>query len=109
MATSAQKRVKIADGVTIVTYGDHAIIEDDNKQCSVSISISQEQIDHKNGQKMYRVACKGWTKTVAKGALKQAITMAITSAGFPTIAKYASTASGYIYDAACNYYGSKYE
>jgi len=109
MATSAQQRVKIADGISLVTYGNHSVIEDDNKQCSVSISIAQERIDHQNGQKLYRVACKGWTKTVAKGALKQAISMAITSAGFPTIAKYASTASGIIYDAACNHYNSKYE
>lgn len=106
---NAQQRIQLAQGITLVSNGASSVIEDDNKQCSISISIAQQNIDQKNGQKMYKVACKGWTKTVAKGGLKQAIYLAVSSAGFPTIAKYASSASGYIYDAVCNYYSDKYE
>ena len=106
---NAQQRVQLAPGITLVSNGASSVIEDDNKQCSISITIAQQNIDYKNGQKMYKVACKGWTKTVAKAGLKQAIGLAVSSAGFPTIAKYASSASGYIYDAVCAHYSDKYE
>ena len=105
----AQQRFKIADGISLISYGNQAVIEDDNKNMSISVTISQQNLDNKNGEKMYKVACKGFTKTVIKSGLKQAISVAISSSGFPTIAKYASNASGLIYDAVCAYYGEKYD
>ena len=105
----AQQRILLAPGITLVSNGASSVIEDDNKQCSISITIAQQNIDQRNGEKMYKVACKGVTKTVAKSGLKKAISIAVSSAGFPTIAKYASSASGYIYDAVCDYYSEKYD
>ncbi|MDE5567964.1 MAG: hypothetical protein K2K00_09530 [Muribaculaceae bacterium] len=104
----AQQRIQLAPGITLISDGASSVIEDDNKQCSISITIAQQNIDQRNGEKMYKVACKGVTKTVAKSGLKKAISIAVSSAGFPTIAKYASSASGYIYDAVCDYYDGKY-
>ena len=105
----AQQRILLAPGITLVSNGVSSVIEDDNKQCSISITIAQKNIDQRNGEKLYKVTCKGVTKTIAKTGLKKAISLAVSSAGFPTIAKYASSASGYIYDAVCDYYGEKYK
>ncbi len=108
LGVKAQQRIQLAPGITLISNGTSSIIEDDNKQCSISITVAQQIIDQRNGEKMYKVACKGVTKTVAKSGLKNAIRIAVNSAGFPTIAKYASSASGYIYDAVCDYYSEKY-
>ena len=108
LGIKAQQRILLAPGITLVSNGASSVIEDDNKQCSISITIAQKNIDQRNGEMLYEVACKGVTKTIAKSGLKKAISIAVSSAGFPTIAQYASSASGYIYDAVCEYYSKKY-
>ena len=109
----AQSRTKVGDGVYLVMYGNKAVIEDDNNQCSISVEISQESIDRQTNQKIYKVACGKWTKRVVKDGLKAAIAGGIAASGATggtsAIVSAASTAALYIYEDVCDYYGEKYK
>lgn len=107
--SSDRGRMKIADGLYLVNYGKEVIIEDDINKRSISITISQENIDYQTGKKIYTVACSGWTKQVFKEGLKLAIEYGIrTYGGTKNIADYAGKLSGIAYDAVCDYYGDTY-
>ena len=45
LVSSAQEKIKVSDGLYIVSYGNVAVIEDDVNQRSISITISQDGID----------------------------------------------------------------
>lgn len=109
----AQSRTKVGDGVYLVMYGNKAVIEDDNNQRSISVEISQESIDRQTNQKIYKVACGKWTKRVVKDGLKAAIAGGIAASGATggtsAIISAASTATLYIYEDVCDYYGEKYK
>ena len=70
---NAQNKIKGKDGLYIVSYGKTVVIEDDINQRTISMTISQEQIDQQNGEAVYKVACGQWTKTVIKQGLKGAV------------------------------------
>lgn len=95
-----------------MSYGNTAIIEDDINQCSISISISREQKDQKNGQELYKVVCGKWTKTVVKYALKETVKAGIKASGITgttsLIISGSAELAALIYDAACDYYEDKY-
>ena len=105
---SAQNRVKIQNGLYLVSYGSTVVIEDDINQRTVSMSVSQVQRDERTGQKIYEVACGKWTKRVVKDGLKATIAAGIAasgaSGGTSLIVSAASTLAMYIYDDVCDYY-----
>ncbi len=110
---SAQNRIELSKGVYLVSYGNSAVIEDDNNQRSVSIQISQEIKNRQTGEKIYNVVCGKWTKRVVKDGLDAAITAGIiagaTTSGSGYIVSAAAKAAKYIYDDVCDYYGEKYK
>lgn len=110
---SAQNRIELSKGVYLVSYGNSAVIEDDNNQRSISIKISQEVKNRQTGEKIYNVVCGKWTKRVVKDGLDAAITAGIvagaTTSGAGYIVSAAAKAAKYIYDDVCDYYGEKYK
>ena len=110
---SAQNRIELSKGVYLVSYGNSAVIEDDNNQRSISIQISQEIKDRQTGEKIYNVVCGKWTKRVVKDGLDIAIAAGIAasgaSSGSSLIVSAAAKAAKYIYDDVCDYYGEKYK
>ncbi|OUN73762.1 hypothetical protein B5G10_04175 [Barnesiella sp. An55] len=110
LVSSAQEKIKVSDGLYIVSYGNVAVIEDDVNQRSISITISQDGIDKSRREKMYKVVCGKWTKRVVKDGLKAAIAAGIaasaSSVGTSLIASGVATLASYIYDDVCEYYGS---
>ncbi|MBQ8939120.1 MAG: hypothetical protein IJ047_02725 [Paludibacteraceae bacterium] len=115
------ERYRIGDGLTLVTYGNTAVIEDDNTQQSISLSI--ERREDSNGRPVYDLFCGNkYTKGIMKTSLQVAISSIITSAaasvgasGGPagaaagasigaTISKYANNIASNIYDDVCDYY-----
>lgn len=114
---SAQTRTKISDGVYLVRYGNTAVIEDENSQRSISLSVEKHEDNY--GQIVYDIFCGNkYTKGIAKTALKGAIAAALTSAGSAlggpggatlgaTISAYANSIASNIYDDVCSYYGER--
>lgn len=114
---NAQKKTKIADGVYLVTYGKTAVIEDDNTQQSISLSV--EKREDSSGRPVYDVLCGNkYTKGLAKTALKGGITSALSAAGAAlggpggaalgaTISAYVNSIASNIYDDVCDYYKDK--
>ena len=115
------ERYRIGDGLTLVTYGNTAVIEDDNTQQSISLSI--ERHEDSSGRPIYDLFCGNkYTKGVAKTSLQVAISYIITSAASSmgaaagpggavagatigaTVSKYASNIASNIYDDVCDYY-----
>lgn len=113
IVTNAQDRIKIKDGLYLVSYGKTVVIEDDVNQRSISMEIAQEGIDQRNGEKIYHVVCGKWTKRTVKDGLKAAIAGGIAassaSGGTSLMISAAATLANYIYDDACEYYGEKYK
>lgn len=105
---TAQKRTKIGNGVTLISYGNTAVIEDEKNQRSISITISQEINSRQTNEKIYKVACGKWTKRVVKDGLRLAIIEGIKYAGATggtsAIVSAASTAALYVYDDVCEYF-----
>lgn len=105
---SAQNRVKIKEGLYLVTYGNHAIIEDEVRQQSISVDIAQAGIDKATNRKIYNVACGKWSKRVIGDGLKTAIAAGIAASGATggtsAMVSAASTLALYIYNDACEYY-----
>lgn len=102
--SSAQQRTKLYDGVYIVSYGNTTVIENDNTQQTIQVSVSQSK--NSFGEKVYEVACgNSRSKKVLKGGLKAAIGAALKSSGAGWLASWAvSEAVDYIYDKVCDYY-----
>lgn len=111
--TIAQRKTKIQDGISIVDYGGRYVIEDDINQRSISIEISQERIDDRNNEKMYKIVCGKWTKRIVKTglnyAIKEGVKQAATSGGSTLIVSAAGTIAQWIYDDACEYWDKKNE
>lgn len=110
--SSDQGRVKVADGLYLVSYGGEVIIEDDINQRSISVSVTKEVDDYQSGKATYEVVCGKWSKRVVKDGLKAAIAGGIAasgaSGGTSLMISAAATLANYIYDDICEYYGTKY-
>ena len=110
---NAQERIKVKEGLYLVSYGKTVVIEDEENQRSISMEIAQEGIDQRNGEMIYNVTCGKWTKRTVKDGLKVAIAGGIAasgaSGGTSLIISAAATLANYIYDDACEYYGEKYK
>lgn len=108
-SANAQKRIKINDDLSLVSYGNTTVIEDEKNQRTISIEIAQDGIDKRNNEKIYKVVCGKWTKRVVKDGLKAAIAVGIASAGASVgsslIVSAAATIGGYIYDDFCESHG----
>ena len=115
------ERYRIGEGLTLITYGNTAVIEDDNSQQSISLSV--ERREDNNGRPVYDVFCGNkYTKGIMKTSLQLAITSIITtvaasigsSAGpggtvagasmGATVSKYANNIASNIYDDVCKYF-----
>ncbi len=107
-----QNRFKLSDGIYLVSYGNTAVIEDDNNQRSISISITQDGIDKRNKEKIYKVVCGKWTKRVVKFGINAAVAAGIAAAaptyGVSLSISAAGKAAEYIYDDLCEYYGDSF-
>ena len=110
---NAQDRIKIKDDLYLVTYGNTAVIEDDENNRTISISITKEISDRNTAETTYNVVCGKWSKRGVKDGLKVAIAAGIAasgaSGGTSLMISAAATLANYIYDDACEYYGEKYK
>ena len=109
IAVNAQERTKIKDGLYLVSYGNTAVIEDDENNRTISISITKEIDDRNSSEATYNIVCGKWTKRVVKFGLKSAVAAGIKSAalteGASLIVSAAAELATWIYDDACEYYG----
>ncbi|GHT63311.1 hypothetical protein AGMMS50239_19000 [Bacteroidia bacterium] len=121
ISANAQTRTKIADGLTLVRYGNTAVLEDDVNQRTIRLEVKQKT--NSTGAVVYDFLCGNkYTKDLSKQALKDGITIALTALGGSTgasaaglggvagaaagayIARYANTIAMNLYDDACNYF-----
>ena len=113
LSVNAQERFRLTEHVTIVNYGSTFWLEDDKNQMSISISIAQEGIDRRNNQKMYKVVCGDFTKTVVKTAVSTAVREGIkhsaTTMGSSLMAATAAYAAEKVYSGICDYWGEDFE
>ena len=113
IAVNAQDKIKVKEGLYLVSYGKTVVIEDDVNQRSISMEIAQEGIDQRNGERIYSIVCGKWTKRTVKDGLKAAIAGGIAasgvSGGTSLMICATATLANYIYDDACEYYGEKYK
>jgi hypothetical protein len=113
VATNAQERIKIKEGLYLVSYGNTAVIEDDENNRTISISVTKEINDRNSEEATYNVVCGKWTKRVVKYGLKTAVAAGIKSAGATYGASLAVSAAAelasWIYDDVCEYYGEQYK
>lgn len=111
MSAQASNKHRLGNGVTIEQFGNTWVIEDDNRQMSISVEIAQEGVDRKNNEMMYKVICDGRVKKVAKWALRGAIAAGInaasTSGGSTLLVSASALAADIIYDEACDYWKEK--
>lgn len=108
---NAQERMEIQKDVYLVTYGDKLIIEDDVNNRSVSIEVSQEITDRQNAEKLYKVVCNKYVKSVTKKALKRAIEEGVRWAnqtyGISLSVSAIALAADLGYEYMCDYLDSK--
>lgn len=113
VTANAQERIKVKEGLYLVSYGRTVVIEDEENQRSISMEIAQEGIDQRNGEMVYNVTCGKWTKRTVKDGLKIAIAGGIAasgaSGGTSLIISAAATLANYIYDDVCEYYGERHK
>lgn len=76
---SAQTRTKIADGLTLVRYGNTAVLEDEKNQKTWNLSATREQ--KSTGEWVYTVACEGYTRVAIQGGLQGAISYVLVQSG----------------------------
>jgi hypothetical protein len=100
----AQQRIKLADGIYLVSYGSSFGIENDNTQQSISLSVTQKR--SAAGELVYDVMCGNQlVKEAAKYGLSKAIQTVLTAYGAPSwLGAIAGSATRYIYDAVCDHY-----
>lgn len=113
VAANAQDRIKVKEGLYLVSYGNTAVIEDNENQRTISLSVTKEIKDQQTGEATYNVVCGKWSKRVVKDGLKAAIAGGIAASGVTggtsIMISAAATLANYIYDDACEYYGEKYK
>ncbi|MDE5811897.1 MAG: hypothetical protein K2G64_06210 [Muribaculaceae bacterium] len=109
--TYASNQYDLGNGASIVQYGNTWVIEDNNRQMSISIEIAQAGKDRKNNEMMYNVICNGSTKKVAKwalrGAIAEGVKAAAASGGSSLLVSVSALAVDIIYDEACDYWKEK--
>ncbi len=103
LSISAQKRVKVSEGIYIATYGNVSVIENDNTQQTIQIKVA------KKSDGMYDIFCNNkYVKTVAKSALKSGIKYAITNISGGALTwlsrTVVDTAVDVAYDKVCEYF-----
>ena len=113
IVANAQDKIKIKDGLYLVSYGNTAVIEDDENQRTISLSVTKEIKDYQTGEATYNVVCGKWSKRVVKDGLKVAIAAGVAasgaSGGTSLMISAAATLANYIYDDVCEYYEEKYK
>lgn len=98
---NAQNKVKVGDGVYLVTYGNVTVIEDDNKGMTYQLKVESAGTN-KAGEKVYNVLCKNkLIKGVAKAGLAAAMKSALAGIAPSWLV---GTIVNYAYDAACDYF-----
>lgn len=107
----AQTKTKIQDGLYIVNYAGTYVIEDNINQRSISIEVTQERIDDRNSETMYKVVCGKWAKRVVKTglnyAIKEGIKYAANTGGSTLMVSAVGALTQWIYDDACEYWENK--
>lgn len=108
-SASAQNRVKISDGVYLISYGNTFIIENDNLQRSEPIQLRVEKKTEPNFPTTYDLFCGNKvTKGIAKTALSGAVASILTSSGVASwVTPFAVSIANSVYDEVCDYYGSR--
>ena len=103
----AQQRTKIAEGITLVRYGNTAVIEDDIHQKTWKLSVEREK--NKVGEWVYNVACGNqYTKAVAKFAVERAIKALLVQTGVgASVSNVAARIATTFYDDVCDYFGER--
>lgn len=103
----AQQRTKIAEGVTLVRYGNTAVVEDDINQTTWRLSVERDK--NKAGEWVYNIACGNkYTKAVAKFAVSSAIRALLIQTGVgSTVSGAAATIAVFFYDDVCDYFGER--
>lgn len=103
----AQQRTKIAEGVTLVRYGNTAVVEDDINQKTWRLSVERDK--NKAGEWVYNIACGNrYTKAVAKFAVSRSIKALLIQTGVgSTVSGVAARIAEYFYDDVCDYFGEK--
>lgn len=125
IATQAQERQKITDGVYMVSYGNTTVIEDDIHGQTLQLEVVKSpKGTNSAGQQLYDFVCGNKvTKDLTKTTMKRLITMALTSlgtkigasaAGLPggtagaaigaIASEYANVIASHVYDYACEYF-----
>lgn len=124
-ASAFAERYSFGNGITLITYGNTAVIEDDNTQQSISLSIEKREDSY--GQSVYDILCgnqytKGVTKQLIKDVLSVAIPAATEAIGTSStfgaasgvgasigvaITPYINSIVSNIYDDACEYFGDR--
>ena len=108
---TAQERTQIQKDVYLVTYGDKLIIEDDANSRSISIEVSQEITNRQNAEKMYKVVCNKYVKTVTKfalkGAIEEGVRWAASTYGISLSVSAIALAADLGYEYMCDYLDSK--
>lgn len=101
---NAQERVKMGQGIYLVSYGNTFVIENDNTQQTISLSVNKKT--NNAGEEVYQVLCgNSYTKTVAKYALTSAISGAVAASGVGSwAAGLAGALTSKIYEDVCSYY-----
>ena len=101
----AQTRTKIADGLTLVRYGNTAVIEDDKNQKTWNLSVTREQ--KSTGEWVYYIACGNkYSKNAIKSGLAYAIKDGVASLSIPGFAAAALSGIALVfYDDVCDYFG----
>ena len=101
---NAQKRIKVSDGVYLVTYGNVTVLENDNTQQTIQIKVTKSD-------NLYDVFCGNQTvKRVTKAVLKNTIKALLTKAtlGLSWVGGIViDEAVNITYDSVCNYFGEK--
>jgi hypothetical protein len=113
ITVKAQDRIKIQEGLYLVSYGNTTVIEDDVNKRTISISITKEIDDRNTNEATYNIVCGKWTKRVVKYGLKVAVAEGIAAAGLTEgaslIVSAAAELANWVYDDVCEYYGEKYK
>lgn len=103
----SQQRTKIAEGITLVRYGNTVVIEDDIHQKTWKLSVEREK--NKVGEWVYNVACGNkYTKAVAKFAVSAAIKALLVQSGVgASISGATASIAMFFYDDVCDYFGER--
>lgn len=101
--SNAQQRVRVGDGIYVVSYGNVTVIENDNTQQTVQIKIAEKS------DNLYDIFCGNkYVKNVTKTALKKGIESVITASTGGTLTWLGKIAVGTVvdiaYDGVCNYF-----